>query len=76
MVEGGGQIHTQFLTQDLADEIQFVVAPFFVGQADAPRFVNSGSFPQSDAHRMTLAEVRQIGDVVLMRYLTRRGDRE
>jgi 5-amino-6-(5-phosphoribosylamino)uracil reductase len=75
MVEGGGEIHTQFLTQDLADEIQLVVAPFFVGQADAYRFVNVGSFPQNDSHRMTLAEVQQIGDVVLMRYLTGRGDR-
>ena len=76
MVEGGEKVHTQFLTQDLADEIQLAVAPFFVGQADAPRFVNYGSFPQNDSRRMILAEIQQIGDVVLMRYLTRRGDRE
>jgi 5-amino-6-(5-phosphoribosylamino)uracil reductase len=75
MVEGGGIIHTQFLTQDLADEIQLAVAPFFVGQADAPRFVNSGSFPQDSRRRMTIAEVCQVGDVVLTRYLTGRHDR-
>lgn len=74
MVEGGERIHTQFLTQDLADEIHLAVAPFFVGQADAPRFVGYGSFPQNDTCRMILREVRQIGDVVLMRYLTRRDD--
>ncbi len=73
MVEGGGRIHTQFLTQDLADEVQLVVAPFFVGEIDAPRFVYPGSFPNDSRHRMTLADARQVGDVVLMRFLTRQA---
>src|SRR5699024_2589950 len=30
MVEGGGTMHTQFLTAELADELHLVVAPFFV----------------------------------------------
>src|SRR4051812_37226509 len=46
MVEGGGTVHTQFLTQNLADEIHLALAPFFVGDAEAPRFVNPGIFPQ------------------------------
>jgi 5-amino-6-(5-phosphoribosylamino)uracil reductase len=32
MVEGGGRVHTQLLQQGLADEVQLVVAPLFVGQ--------------------------------------------
>jgi 5-amino-6-(5-phosphoribosylamino)uracil reductase len=68
MVEGGGKVHTQFLTDDLADELQLVVAPFFVGDSRAPRFVSDGSFPWNHQRRATLAEVRQIGDVVLLRY--------
>ena len=36
MVEGGGTVHTQFLTGDLADELQLVVAPFFVGDSRGP----------------------------------------
>ncbi|MBM2620005.1 dihydrofolate reductase family protein [Actinoplanes sp. LDG1-06] len=68
MVEGGGTMHTQFLTEGLADELQLVVAPFFVGDSRAPRFVSDGDFPWGPAHRATLAEVRQIGDVVLLRY--------
>ena len=68
MVEGGGTMHTQFLTAGLADELQLVVAPFFVGDSRAPRFVHDGDFPWSPARRATLAEVRQIGDVVLLRY--------
>jgi riboflavin-specific deaminase-like protein len=71
MVEGGGRVHTQFLTQDLADEIQLAVAPFFVGQPAAPRFVYPGAFPQDSARRMTLAEARRVGDVTLMRFLLR-----
>src|SRR6266511_3594412 len=69
MVEGGGSIHTQFLTSGLADEIQLAIAPFFVGQPDAPRFVGPGTFANDLHHRMTLAEVRAIGDVALLRYL-------
>jgi 5-amino-6-(5-phosphoribosylamino)uracil reductase len=68
MVEGGGIVHTQFLTAGLADELHLVVAPFFVGDSRAPRFVGDGGFPWSGDRRATLAEVRQIGDVVLLRY--------
>lgn len=75
MVEGGGQVHTEFLARDLADEIHLTIAPFFVGEPGAPRFVNAARFPQGSQQRMTLAEVRRIGDVVLLRYFTRRGER-
>jgi 5-amino-6-(5-phosphoribosylamino)uracil reductase len=68
MVEGGGKVHTQFLTDDLVDELQLVVAPVFVGDSGAPRFVRDGVFPWSSGRRATLAEVRQIGDVVMLRY--------
>ncbi|GAB3083041.1 deaminase [Phycicoccus sp. Root563] len=68
MVEGGGTVHTQMLTQGLGDELQLVVAPFFVGESAAPRFVGDGAFPWSVARRATLAEVRQIDDVALLRY--------
>ena len=68
MVEGGGSMHTQFLTESLVDELQLVVAPFFVGDSRAPRFVSDGTFPWGPGRRADLAEVRQIGDVVLLRY--------
>ena len=68
MVEGGGKVHTQFLTDDLADELQLVVAPMFVGDSQAPRFVRDGRFPWNPGRRAKLADVRQIGDVVLLRY--------
>ncbi|MGC5019264.1 RibD family protein [Micromonospora sp. DT47] len=68
MVEGGGTVHAQFLTAGLADELHLVVAPFFVGDPRAPRFVGDGAFPWHPGRRARLAEVRQIGDVVLVRY--------
>lgn len=68
MVEGGGRVHTQFLTSAAADELHLVVAPFFVGTSQARRFVGDGAFPWNPGHRARLAETRQIGDVVLLRY--------
>ena len=68
MVEGGGTIHTQFLTAGLADELHLVVAPFFVGDSRAPRFVEDGRFPWNKDRRATLADVERLGDVVLLRY--------
>ncbi|MEU1779246.1 dihydrofolate reductase family protein [Streptomyces abikoensis] len=69
MVEGGGSIHTAFLSQGLADEIHLAIAPLVVGDAGAPRFLNAASYPGGSTRRMTLAEARTIDDVVLLRYL-------
>ena len=68
MVEGGGAVHTQFLAADLVDELQLVVAPFFVGESGARRFVGDARFPWHAGRRARLAETRQLGDVVLLRY--------
>jgi 5-amino-6-(5-phosphoribosylamino)uracil reductase len=68
MVEGGGTLLTQFLADDLADELHLVVAPMFVGEPRAPRVVSPATFPWTATRRATLATTRQIGDVVLLRY--------
>ncbi|GAB2327883.1 dihydrofolate reductase family protein [Streptomyces griseoincarnatus] len=65
MVEGGGRIHTQLVTQGLADELQVVLAPLFVGDPDAPRLFGPGSY---QGGRLRLVETRPVGDVVLTRY--------
>ncbi|MFF9004630.1 RibD family protein [Streptomyces goshikiensis] len=69
MVEGGGQIHTAFLSQGLADEIHLAIAPLVVGDPGAPRFLNPATYPGGSTRRMHLAEASTIGDVVLLRYL-------
>jgi 5-amino-6-(5-phosphoribosylamino)uracil reductase len=68
MVEGGGSILTQFLASDLADELHLAIAPVFVGDSRASRFVLDGRFPWRAGRRARLAEVRQVGDVALLRY--------
>jgi 5-amino-6-(5-phosphoribosylamino)uracil reductase len=82
MVEGGGTVHTQFLTEDIVDELQLTVAPVFVGDSAAPRFVRDGVFPWNSARRAELVDVQKLGDVVLLRYALssrfpedKRGDR-
>jgi 5-amino-6-(5-phosphoribosylamino)uracil reductase len=65
MVEGGGTVHTQLLQQGLADELQLVLAPLFVGDPDAPRLFGPGAYQSG---RLRLVETRPVGDVVLMRY--------
>lgn len=74
MVEGGGRVLTAFLTAGLADELQVVVAPFFVGDADAPRFALPGTYPYDPGRPMRLRETRRIGDLVLLDYLLDRED--
>ena len=68
MVEGGGTVLTQFLGADLVDELHLVVAPFFVGETGAPRVVGPAAYPWTASRRAHLADTRQIGDVVLLRY--------
>lgn len=68
LVEGGGTVHTQLLAQELADELQLVVAPLLVGEAAAPMFLTPASYPGGSTARMKLLEARPIDDVVLLRY--------
>ncbi|MCH0561267.1 dihydrofolate reductase family protein [Streptomyces sp. MUM 16J] len=65
MVEGGGRVHTQLLQQGLADELQLVLAPLFVGDPGAPRLFGPGTYQDG---RLRLVDSRRIEDVVLMRY--------
>lgn len=69
LVEGGGRVHTAFLTAGLVDELHLVVAPFFVGDEAAPRFVRPGAFPHHPGRAMRLADVRRIGELGYLRYL-------
>lgn len=73
MVEGGATVLTQFLAGGLADELQLVVAPFFVGTAAGRRLVDAAEFPWQQHRPARLVESQALGDVVLLRYaLSRR----
>ncbi len=59
---------TQVLTRALADELRLAVAPVFVGDPAACRFVGDGAFPWHPGRRAALAGVERLGDVVVVRY--------
>ncbi|WP_078760245.1 RibD family protein [Marinactinospora thermotolerans] len=69
MVEGGGAVHTAFLSAGLADELHLAVAPFLIGDPEAPRFVHPADFPNGPARPMRLAGVEQVGTMAVLRYL-------
>ncbi len=68
MVEGGSSTLTQFLAGGYADELRLAVAPFFVGDAGAPRFVGAAGFPWNSRHPATLADLTRVGNDVLLSY--------
>jgi len=77
LVEGGATVLTQFLSGGLADELQIAVAPFFVGDSAARRFVEDGCYPWTADRRARLVGTRVLDDVVLLRYaLSDRYDEE
>lgn len=69
LVEGGTGMYTQLLSDGLADELQLIIAPFLLGDAAAPRFVDPAAFPYPPGKSLRLAEVRRLNDLVLLRYL-------
>jgi len=74
LVEGGASVLSQFVAEDLADELQLAIAPFLVGDSAARRFLHDGSYPWTARRRATLVETRVLDDVVLLRYaLSDRG---
>jgi 5-amino-6-(5-phosphoribosylamino)uracil reductase len=67
LVEGGAAVLTGFLAAGLADELQLMVAPFFVG--GGVRMTRAGAYPHGPGNPMKLADVGRLGDAVLLRYL-------
>jgi len=69
LVEGGARLGREFLAAGLVDELALSVAPFFVGATAAPRFAGPAAYPHDPGRPMHLAEVRQLDELVLLRYL-------
>jgi 5-amino-6-(5-phosphoribosylamino)uracil reductase len=68
LVEGGATVLSQFLAEDLADELQLAVAPFLVADPAARRFLDDGTYPWTARHPARLVATRTLDDVVLLRY--------
>jgi 5-amino-6-(5-phosphoribosylamino)uracil reductase len=65
MVEGGSGILSCFLSAGLADELHLVMAPRFVADPQAPRWLRPGAGPPGTAR---LLSTGRFGDCVLLRY--------
>ncbi|SDD17374.1 5-amino-6-(5-phosphoribosylamino)uracil reductase [Glycomyces harbinensis] len=68
LVEGGGTVHTAFLSADAVDEVHLAVAPFLLGDRGGARFVYEAVFPQGPERPLRLVESRSIGEIALLVY--------
>jgi len=66
--EPGAVMARDLLAGNLADELRLAIAPFFVGDKTAPRFAMPAHYPQNPGAPMRLADVRRLGDLVVIRY--------
>lgn len=76
LIEGGRTILTGFLVQGLVDELRLAIAPFFVGEPDAPRFLAPLPLPHDHHNRMGVDRVQVLGDMVVIWYRLKRIDPE
>jgi 5-amino-6-(5-phosphoribosylamino)uracil reductase len=56
------------LSDNCVDELQVSIAPFFVGDKDAPHMVNPGKFPFGINRPMQLQKVESFEGMVLLTY--------
>ena len=64
---------TSFLSTGTFDRLRLAIAPFFVGDTQAPRLVDAGQFLNDKNHRLVLNGVRMLGDVAVLDYERPRG---
>jgi 5-amino-6-(5-phosphoribosylamino)uracil reductase len=67
-VEGGTRVLTAFLSAGLFNELRLAIAPFFVGQAGAPRIAGPANFFHDQHRRLHLIDTRALGDTAVQRF--------
>jgi len=68
LAEPGAVLARDLLAQDLVDEIRLAVALFFVGDVNAPRFALPAHYPHGQGNPMSLASVRRLDGLAVLRY--------
>jgi diaminohydroxyphosphoribosylaminopyrimidine deaminase/5-amino-6-(5-phosphoribosylamino)uracil reductase len=66
LVEGGGQVHGQFLRAGLADRVALFIAPKLYGQDGIPLIAVDGARKMADAWRLERLLARPLGDDILV----------
>jgi diaminohydroxyphosphoribosylaminopyrimidine deaminase/5-amino-6-(5-phosphoribosylamino)uracil reductase len=67
LVEGGGQIHGQLLSEGLGDEVVLFIAPKLVGAGGVPLVGLPGPSTMKEAWRLTDLKVSRVGEDLLVR---------
>ena len=67
-IEGGSRVLTLFLSENRIDYLRVAVAPFFVGEPSAPRMTIGAKFPFDKDRRMTVLDVKKVGDMTVTDY--------
>ncbi|MDB4964858.1 MAG: Riboflavin biosynthesis protein RibD [Myxococcales bacterium] len=66
LVEGGGQVHGEFLAAGLADELALFVAPKLIGAGGVPLIGVEGPAKMADAWRLSAVSTKRLGDDILV----------
>lgn len=66
MVEGGSQVLTQFLAAGAFHRLRLAVAPFLVGQGDAPRLTGPARFIHGQDRRLIIRSTRTLGNIAVI----------
>jgi 5-amino-6-(5-phosphoribosylamino)uracil reductase len=74
-VEGGSRVLSMFLSERVYDRFRLAIAPFFVGDAGAPRLRLSSYLASHRHDRLIATQVRLLGDTTVIDYDLARGVR-
>jgi diaminohydroxyphosphoribosylaminopyrimidine deaminase/5-amino-6-(5-phosphoribosylamino)uracil reductase len=66
LVEGGGQVHGQFLQKGLVDRVALFIAPKLYGQDGVPLIAVDGARKMADAWQLDRLLARPLGDDILV----------
>ncbi|HEV3156484.1 MAG TPA: RibD family protein [Candidatus Baltobacteraceae bacterium] len=73
LVEGGSSVLTSFISAGVFHRIRLAIAPFFVGDERAPRFVGAGRFIHTKDQRLHIEQARVMGNVVVLDLVNERA---
>lgn len=68
LVEGGGGIMWDFVSQNLIDEYHVTLTPRIIGGANAPTLVDGNGFFPKDVLKLKLVRCRRLGDELYLTY--------
>lgn len=68
LVEGGGEIMWDFVSQGLIDEYHVTLTPKIIGGAQSPTLVDGAGFKPADVASLTLRQCRIVGEELYLIY--------